>query len=57
MKRLTEKQKHWVLAVIWNDEVSSDAELQEYFVENGLTEEQARHWVNERNNLLNEKLI
>ncbi|EIU1299071.1 MULTISPECIES: hypothetical protein [Pseudomonadota] len=36
-----------------NDEVSSDEEMQEYFISNGLTEEQARQALTYRDQYLN----
>ncbi|EOE7418304.1 MULTISPECIES: hypothetical protein [Gammaproteobacteria] len=36
-----------------NDEVSSDEEMQEYFIRNGLTEEQARQALTYRDQYLN----
>jgi len=36
-----------------NDEVSSDEEMQEYFISNGLTEEQARQALTYRDRYLN----
>lgn len=36
-----------------NDEVSSDEEMVEYFITNGLTEKQARHAVSYRDRYLN----
>jgi hypothetical protein len=40
-RSLTPPQAHLVDAVLRNNEVSSDEELVEYFVENGLTEDVA----------------
>jgi hypothetical protein len=52
---LTEVQRRWVLAVLHNDESSTDEELVEYFSDSEwqtadefLTAEQARYWVGRR---------
>lgn len=44
-----QKQKHWILAVLSNDEYSSDEEIVTLFMqEGGLTEQEARAWVEKR---------
>lgn len=42
----------WVAATLANDESSTDAELIEYFIENGLNEKAAREFVSKRGEFL-----
>ena len=45
----------WVSATLLNDEVSTDKELIYYFIENGLSNEEAVYYVNQRDKaILNE---
>jgi hypothetical protein len=42
------KTEHWVRSTLSNDEYSSNEEMVEYFVENGLSREEAERRVSER---------
>lgn len=50
------EQARWIEAVLANDETSSDAELLAYFIENGLTPEQAASQVARRDSFLRSEL-
>ena len=54
--RNEETELRWIEATLSNDENSSDQDLIEYFISNGLSEESARSWVLKRNSYLNEPL-
>jgi len=52
--KLTAIQRRWISATLANDETSTDEQLVEYFVENGLSEEQAKAIVSKRAGALNQ---
>jgi hypothetical protein len=52
--KLTKKQRIWVEDVLTNDESSSDKEMVEYFVENGIEREKAVKLVSLRDQYLNQ---
>lgn len=45
----------WVNAVLQNDEASTDNELIEYFVDGGLTRQEAENAVSQRNKCLTDR--
>ena len=47
-KQTAKEKELWIEAVLSNDEASSDAELVEHFIANGLTEKEAKVWVGRR---------
>jgi len=49
-----QEQRRWIVAVLANDETSTEAELVAYFIaEGGLTQHMAEYWVGKRNEVLN----
>lgn len=42
----------WAEMVLSNDEVSSDEEIIKNFIENGMSEDEAKFYVNQRNRFL-----
>ena len=57
METQTEQESlNWISATLLNDEFSTDKEMINYFIENGLSKEEAVFYVNQRNNALNNPL-
>jgi hypothetical protein len=49
----TEEQKlKWISAILLNDENSTDKEMKEYFIKEGLTEKEADFYLSQRNDAL-----
>lgn len=45
-------QYEWIAAVLINDEISSDDEVYAYFIDQGLTKDEAAFYTNQRNDAL-----
>ena len=57
METQTEQESlNWISATLLNDEFSTDKEMINYFIENGLSKEESIYYVNQRNNALNNPL-
>jgi len=51
-----ETKLNWISAVLLNDETSTDKEMKDYFMQEGLTEQEAEFYLNQRNRALLENL-
>ena len=51
-----ETKLNWISAVLLNDETSTDKEMKDYFMQEGLTEQEAEFYLNQRNRALLEDL-
>ena len=51
-----ETKLNWISAVLLNDETATDKEMKEYFTQEGLTEQEAEFYLNQRNRALLEDL-
>lgn len=47
---------HWIAAVLLNDETSTDEEMRNYFIDEGLGSEEADFYVGQRDDALREGL-
>jgi hypothetical protein len=57
METQTEQESlNWISATLLNDEFSTDEEMINYFIENGLSKEESIYYVNQRNNALSNPL-
>ncbi|GAC1495730.1 MAG: hypothetical protein NVS1B6_00130 [Steroidobacteraceae bacterium] len=57
MTQLTVRQSRWIRTTLANDETGTDAEMVEYFVENGITKARAEYFVTLRTDAMNGKEV